>query len=326
MFRLLFFYVTFVRWLWNRAGDKNGKWLIRGTMIFVALACVGGVVFQVVTGSSTSQRQNAVVATPFVVLAQTPDYPATIAILQTSVTSAPAQSLATPISTAEPLRVATVEFGVTPTFVPTRVPPTASPTNPSWVADFHKMDAREISICANAANVRGGPDISYPILQTMTAGAHTTAYGWVRQWFYLGRGGNQLDYFVANSDVCALNQTQSSQSSQAQGSQCQQITQNTTYEEWLAMKQCAGIPELYPNTAESKANWEWDSYNEKLGAGTLKPGDLTASSKPCDTYQYNLWSQGKTDTFTPFCTPTPQVPGAKQDPADKHPAPQFGVP
>lgn len=177
---------------------------------------------------------------------------------------------------------AAVYFTPTPKLRPSSTPATLS-QDPVWIAEFHTMQDRVLTICAKDAEVRGGPSNSYPILEHMNLADEATAFGWVRDWFYLGRDKSEQDYFIHNSLVCALEQTKPSQGQSPQpGSTSDPLT------DYLRRQ-------------------GYGTNNAPLPFPAFSQQDYL-SSTPCDTYAYNQWAKGKSDRFVPECTPTPSAP------------------
>ena len=201
----------------------------------------------------------------------------------------------TPTRLIQPTRESTVS--------PARMYRISSQNAPTEWGVFHEMNNTRISICATTAEIRSGPSETYPVVSHMSIGDFATAFGWVGSWFYIGRDSNYHDYFVNNSFVCALNQSEPTQGNNSQSNPV--TTQNHTP---VAVNPCQ----------EPKD----DSFAEKMAylicldanglSGNRKPDNSPPPENnlfgPCDSYVYKQWASGKSTRYMPECTPTPRTP------------------
>lgn len=188
----------------------------------------------------------------------------------------------------------------TATSLPARPAATAAPNpvpikDPVWVSEYHEMREQTIQICASVADVRAGPGVEYPIVDQLRIADRITAFGWVRNWFYLGADDQKQHYFVSNESVCALNQDQL------------QSTAPRTVPSAAARPPTLDPNCKYPTDNSTEAYGKWLLCIEPHWTA-IAPFEPTFVSDfgPCDSYVNKQWAMGKSSRYMPECTPTPR--------------------
>lgn len=188
------------------------------------------------------------------------------------------------------------------------------PSHTLQVADFHSMKDTTITICAKTAEVRSGPDNSFSVVYRVNLADTMTAYGWIRDWFYVGQDSYGLrDLFIHNSAVCTLNQSQTKQQT---NSAPQTNSTSDPISDYLKKQGYGepGNPNPIPSTAcnypadtSPEAITKWRQCIEPIWTETADEYRKSLFG-PCDTYLFNQWEKGKSDRYAPECTPTPRAP------------------
>lgn len=210
---------------------------------------------------------------------ETPNYPATISALQTIATkSASSQQ---------------------PTFVPI-----TSPTSdePYWASEYVAVTPHDLYVC-KASDIYSAPTFTGSTVGIITTGWSWRVYGYVNDWWFIGKDDKGNYNFVPKNTLCDSEPTgvsvshtpvptskpaaSKSNAPKVLADGCPPFTAQTTFDDFIQIEDCLGKHyDLLTDEGRGNASMEWYLVRQGYGGRTVGASMQTVELIPVATCAY----------------------------------------